>query len=113
MLPIALIQLSSLQAVDIWSLGCIVAEMINPGHPLLPGEDLRHQLKLIFCLLGTPAINVQGGNTVYARVRMDAQVGHLPIQKRTSFAELFLGAPHWLQEFLSAALVRRLSSHKI
>jgi mitogen-activated protein kinase 1/3 len=40
-------------AVDIWSLGCIFAEMLN-GTPLFPGRDVSHQLNLIFDVLGTP-----------------------------------------------------------
>lgn len=40
-------------AIDIWSIGCIFAEMLN-RKPLLPGHNTQHQLQLIIQLLGTP-----------------------------------------------------------
>jgi len=39
--------------VDIWSVGCIFAEMIN-GRPLFPGSSEQDQLLRIFKTLGTP-----------------------------------------------------------
>jgi cyclin-dependent kinase len=39
--------------VDIWSVGCIFAEMSN-GSPLLPGSTDNDQLQKIFKVLGTP-----------------------------------------------------------
>lgn len=40
-------------AVDIWSIGCIFAEVLL-GKPLFPGKNVVHQLDLITDLLGTP-----------------------------------------------------------
>lgn len=39
--------------VDVWSIGCIFAEMSN-GRPLFPGTSEGNQLDLIFRKLGTP-----------------------------------------------------------
>lgn len=39
--------------VDIWSVGCIFAEMVN-GRPLFPGTSEEDQLERIFRTLGTP-----------------------------------------------------------
>jgi len=41
-------------SIDMWSAGCIFAELDNAGRPLFPGSDVDDQLKRIFKLLGTP-----------------------------------------------------------
>lgn len=43
--------------IDMWSLGCILAELLT-GYPLLPGEDENDQLALIIELLGMPPAKV-------------------------------------------------------
>lgn len=40
-------------AVDLWSVGCMMAELFL-CFPLFPGKDYKHQLMLIFQYLGTP-----------------------------------------------------------
>ncbi|QLG73238.1 hypothetical protein HG535_0E03220 [Zygotorulaspora mrakii] len=41
------------KAMDIWSCGCILAELLFK-RPLFPGKDYRHQLMLIFGIIGSP-----------------------------------------------------------
>lgn len=41
------------KAIDIWSVGCIFAEMLK-RKPLFPGKNTQHQLQLIIGCLGTP-----------------------------------------------------------
>ncbi|CAD5219356.1 unnamed protein product [Bursaphelenchus okinawaensis] len=43
--------------IDMWSLGCILAELLT-GYPLLPGEDENDQLALIVELLGSPPAKI-------------------------------------------------------
>jgi serine/threonine protein kinase len=44
-------------AIDIWSIGCIFAEVLL-RKPLFPGKNVVHQLDLITDLLGTPSPDV-------------------------------------------------------
>ena len=46
--------------VDMWSIGCIFAEMVRQK-PLFPGESEIDQLIKIFSVLGTPNENVWPG----------------------------------------------------
>ena len=41
-------------AVDLWSCGCILAELLG-RKPIFPGEDYIHQLQCIVEILGTPS----------------------------------------------------------
>jgi serine/threonine protein kinase len=43
-------------AVDIWSVGCVFAELVT-GRPLFPGNSEQDELVKIFKLLGTPTEN--------------------------------------------------------
>jgi mitogen-activated protein kinase 1/3 len=43
------------KTIDFWSVGCILAETLS-RKPLFPGKDFRHQLTLIFDVLGTPTV---------------------------------------------------------
>lgn len=40
-------------AIDIWSIGCIFAEMMG-RKPFFPGQNTQHQLQLIIGILGSP-----------------------------------------------------------
>ena len=46
--------------VDMWSIGCIFAEMSN-GRPLFPGTSESNQLERIFKALGTPTPEIYPG----------------------------------------------------
>ncbi|KAH1211509.1 Mitogen-activated protein kinase 20 [Glycine max] len=49
-------ELTYTPAIDIWSIGCIFAEVLI-GKPLFPGKNVVHQLDLMTDLLGTPSLD--------------------------------------------------------
>lgn len=76
------------QTVDIWSVGCIMAELIT-GRTLFPGTDHIHQLNLILDLLGTPCDEfLQKISSESAR----NYIHSLPPLKKRDFKDLFKGA---------------------
>lgn len=42
------------KAIDIWSIGCIIAELLGRT-PLFPGEDFLDQVQRVISVLGTPS----------------------------------------------------------
>ena len=43
---------------DLWSLGCIFAELLNFGKPILRGKNVDHQFELICGHIGFPTPEV-------------------------------------------------------
>lgn len=41
-------------AIDLWSVGCIFAEMLGNGKVLFPGRNSKHQFELIIDVIGPP-----------------------------------------------------------
>ncbi|KAF7293737.1 Mitogen-activated protein kinase [Mycena chlorophos] len=73
------------RAIDMWSVGCVLAEMLN-GKPLFPGRDYHHQLSIILDILGTPSID-----DFYAisSQRSREYIRALPFRKKRPFSQLF------------------------
>lgn len=65
-------------SIDIWSAGCIFAEMANGGRPLFAGSDAASQLIAIFKVLGTPTERSWPGVSELPDYRADFPV-YLPI----------------------------------
>ena len=42
------------KACDVWAFGCILAEFLNRGYPVLPGKNEIDQYRNICELLGKP-----------------------------------------------------------
>jgi mitogen-activated protein kinase 1/3 len=91
----------TLQAIDVWAVGCILAEMLS-GRPLFPGRDYSHQLDLILDVIGTPTLEEFYGIT--SRRSRD-YIRSLPIRKRRPFTALFPQASVEAIDFLNKTLV--------
>jgi len=94
-------------AVDIWSVGCIFAELMLRT-PYLPGESDMDQLKTIFRALGTPTEEEWPGHT---KLPDYVSVGQFP---RTPLRDLFTAASGDALNLLSKSIIyeprRRISA---
>jgi len=72
-------------AIDVWSVGCILAEMLG-RKPLLPGSDYVDQLKLIIKTLGQPP---EDDLTFITSSKARAYIRALPPAERVNFRKKF------------------------
>lgn len=73
------------QAIDMWSVGCIFAEMLGRKQ-LFPGKNYIHQLQLIMTVLGTPSIHVI---RAIGAERVRAYIQSLPSRQPVPWASLY------------------------
>lgn len=87
-------------AIDVWSIGCIFAEMLM-RKPLFPGKNTQHQLQLIISFLGTR------GNDELQKIpneKCRRFINSMPHTPEKPFPEVFKGIPSSAIEFLYATL---------
>ncbi|AAW45506.1 hypothetical protein CNBH0400 [Cryptococcus deneoformans B-3501A] len=87
-------------SIDMWSVGCILAELLG-GKPIFKGEDYVDQLNKILNLLGTPT------EDTLRRVgspRAQDYIRSLPIKPRVKFETLYPNASPLALDLLSKLL---------
>jgi len=100
--------LSYTKSIDMWSIGCVFAEMAL-GRPLFPGVNTKDQLKKIFKVLGTPTPEIY------------PEIGNLPdyrndftIYKRKNLKYFIIGIQEkgisLLESFLKYDPAQRISA---
>lgn len=87
-------------AIDIWSIGCILAEM-HQRKPLYPGHNTQHQLDLIINLLGSP----EGEELMkIPNEKCRKFIKSLPVTPGKKMEEMFVGMAPEAQVLLSMML---------
>ena len=88
-------------SIDMWSVGCIFAEMLARRH-LFPGKNYLNQLQLILSVVGTPSDEyIQNIGTD----RVKTYLQNLPARKPVDLTVLFPEANKTALEFLKMMLV--------
>ena len=73
------------EAIDIWSVGCVMAEMLL-GHPLIRGNDHIDQLLETMAILGTPSDKLLSRLTSQEAINF---IESLPPKKATNLKDIF------------------------
>ncbi|KAJ1967537.1 mitogen activated protein kinase 2 [Dimargaris xerosporica] len=88
------------KAIDMWSVGCIFAELLG-GRPLFKGRDYVDQLNQILSILGTP------DDDTLRRIgseRAQMYIRSLPYTPKVSFAQLYPNATEAALDLLEKLL---------
>ena len=89
------------KAIDVWSVGCIFAELLG-RKPLFPGKDYIHQLNLITDVIGTPdEEDIDSIESEKAR----RYISSLPLKPRIPFGRIYPNANPEAISLLHAMLI--------
>uniref|UniRef100_A0A8C1LHS5 mitogen-activated protein kinase n=1 Tax=Cyprinus carpio TaxID=7962 RepID=A0A8C1LHS5_CYPCA len=87
--------------VDIWSVGCIMAELLT-GRTLFPGTDHINQLQQIMRLTGTPPASLISRMPSHEARNYINSLSYMP---KRNFADVFVGANPMAVDLLEKMLV--------
>ncbi|CAG9463314.1 unnamed protein product [Pedinophyceae sp. YPF-701] len=87
-------------AIDVWSVGCILGELLG-RRPMFPGKDYIEQLKLIISRLGSPS---EDDLSYITSSRAREYIQRLPKAPPPNFAELLPGASEQALDLLGKML---------
>ena len=96
-------------SVDMWSAGCIFAELVH-GKPILPGKGEMEQLDLIFRLCGTPTPENWPDADKLPYAKHFKQKKHYPRRLREVFARFSPSAKDLVERFLTLDPTKRITA---
>ncbi|XP_028967706.1 mitogen-activated protein kinase ERK-A-like [Galendromus occidentalis] len=88
------------KAIDIWSVGCILAEMIS-NKPIFPGKHYLDQLSHILAVLGTPSAD---DLNIIPNQRARTYIQSLPAKPKISWTRLYPSADSSTLDILAKLL---------
>jgi serine/threonine protein kinase len=88
-------------AVDVWSVGCIMAELLG-RKPLFQGKDYMHQLQVIIDVLGTPS---EESLAFVTNSMAKRAIKELPQREKKSFSDMFPNSNAQAVDLLERMLV--------
>ena len=98
--------------IDIWSIGCIFAEMVTK-RPLFPGDSEVDQLYRIFRVLGTPNEEIWPGVTSFKDYKMTFPNWRpQPLEKSIANLKLDIAGMDLLKRMLKYDPCERISAKK-
>jgi cyclin-dependent kinase 12/13 len=98
-------------SVDMWSVGCIFAELVH-GRPILPGKTEFEQLDLIFKLCGTPTPENWPDAEKLPHAKHFKQKKHYPRRLREVFNRFSPCEKDLLERFLTLDPTKRISARE-